>query len=83
MRGHEMIYMEWYDLGIVLDDALAVKLCLIAPLLYLSLAMTIDPPRVIESLNRLHRQGQLTLRAQNAVRLTGICLMALIIYSAS
>jgi hypothetical protein len=73
--------------GIVLDDAFAVKVCLMAPLLYLSLAMTIDPPGFIERLSRQRVAGlnpaHDSVRARGIVRLTGLCLMALILYVAS
>jgi hypothetical protein len=77
----------------VLDDAFAVKVCLFAPFLYLSLAMIIDPPGVAAVLqnlphgfrNAIHGQRPMYLHspANGAVRLTGLVLFALILYSAS
>ena len=66
----------------MLDDAFAVKVCLLAPLLYISLAMIIDPPRIASVLqNAIHGQRPMDLHAP--VRFTGLVLFVLIIYSAS
>jgi hypothetical protein len=79
-----------------LDDAFAVKVCLLAPLLYISLAMIIDPPGVAAALqnfprglrNAIHGQRHMALHSpattpSSAVRLTGLVLFVLILYSAS